>query len=105
MAIVSNPPYIPEGDIAGLDSDVKDHEPMSALVAGADGLDFYRRLLTEASELLEEKGFLAVEVGIHQAQQLKAMAENMTQWENTEIIKDLAGIERVVVLWKASAEG
>ena len=93
MAIVSNPPYIPEGDIAGLDSDVKDHEPMSALV------------LTEASELLEEKGFLAVEVGIHQAQQLKAMAENMTQWENTEIIKDLAGIERVVVLWKASAEG
>ena len=105
MAIVSNPPYIPEGDIAGVDSDVKDHEPMSALVAGADGLDFYRRLLTEASELLEEKGFLAVEVGIHQAQQLKAMAENMTQWENTEIFKDLAGIERVVVLWKASAEG
>lgn len=100
-AIVSNPPYIPKSDILTLAQDVKDYEPMSALDGGEDGLDFYRRLLQEAAELLAEDGFLAVEVGIGQAQVLAEMAKVMTPWGRSEIIKDLAGIERVVVLWKA----
>lgn len=100
-AIVSNPPYIPKSDILTLAQDVKDYEPMSALDGGEDGLDFYRRLLQEAAELLAEDGFLAVEVGIEQAQVLAEMAKGMTQWGRSEIIKDLAGIERVVVFWKA----
>ncbi len=100
-AIVSNPPYIPKADIQGLDADVRAYEPIGALDGGVDGLDFYRRLMQESAELLENEGFLALEVGIHQAQQLKALSEAMPQWKNCEIIRDLAGIERVVVLWKA----
>ena len=100
-AIVSNPPYIPKADIAALASDVKAYEPMGALDGGEDGLDFYRRLLAESGDLLKDGGFLAMEVGIHQAHQLEAMANNMSQWGKCEILRDLAGIERVVILWKA----
>lgn len=102
-AIVSNPPYIPRGDIAGLEPDVRAFEPMGALDGGEDGLDFYRRLLADGAELLQADGFLAMEAGIRQAQQLKALAEAMPQWGRCEIIRDLAGIERVVVLWKSPA--
>ena len=99
-AIVSNPPYIPRVDIAGLAPDVRAFEPIGALDGGEDGLDFYRRLLAEGAEFLQGDGFLAMEAGIHQAQQLKALAESLPQWGRCEIIRDLAGIERVVVLWK-----
>ena len=64
---------------------------------------FYRRLLADGAELLQADGFLAMEAGIRQAQQLKALAEAMPQWGRCEIIRDLAGIERVVVLWKSPA--
>ena len=100
-AIVSNPPYIPKADIAALASDVKAYEPMGALDGGEDGLDFYRRLLAESGDLLKDGGFLAMEVGIHQACQLEALAKDMSQWGKCEILRDLAGIERVVILWKA----
>lgn len=100
-AIVSNPPYIPKADIATLASDVKAYEPMGALDGGEDGLDFYRRLLAESGDLLKDGGFLAMEVGIHQAGQLEALAKDMRQWGKCEILRDLAGIERVVILWKA----
>lgn len=100
-AIVSNPPYIPKADIATLASDVKAYEPMGALDGGEDGLDFYRRLLAESGDLLKDGGFLAMEVGIHQAHQLEALAKDMSQWGKCEILRDLAGIERVVILWKA----
>lgn len=100
-AIVSNPPYIPKADIAALASDVKAYEPMGALDGGEDGLDFYRRLLAESENLLKDGGFLALEVGIHQAHQLEALAKDMSQWGKCEILRDLAGIERVVILWKA----
>ena len=100
-AIVSNPPYIPKADIAALASDVKAYEPMGALDGGEDGLDFYRRLLVESGDLLKDGGFLAMEVGIHQAGQLEALAKDMSQWGKREILRDLAGIERVVILWKA----
>lgn len=100
-AIVSNPPYIPKADIAALASDVKAYEPMGALDGGEDGLDFYRRLLAESGDLLKDGGFLAMEVGIHQAGQLEALAKDMSQWGKCEILRDLAGIDRVVILWKA----
>lgn len=99
IAIVSNPPYIPEGDIAGLEPDVKDFEPVSSLAAGADGLDCYRRLVAEAGELLEDGGFLAMEIGINQAEPLRKLGQEHG-WGRCEIIKDLAGIDRVVILWK-----
>ena len=97
-AILSNPPYIPDGDIAALAPEVRLKEPRTALAGGKDGLDFYRRLMADAPALLKDGGFLAVEVGIHQAAPVAALA--VPAFSRTEILKDYAGIERVVIAWK-----
>ena len=97
-AILSNPPYIPDGDIAALAPEVRLKEPHTALAGGKDGLDFYRRLMADAPALLKDGGFLAVEVGIHQAAPVAALA--VPSFSRTEILKDYAGIERVVIAWK-----
>ncbi len=98
-AIISNPPYIPEGDIDTLAADVKDYEPVSALAAGPDGLDCYRRLVAAAGALLVDGGFLAMEIGINQREELEKLAKE-SDWGQVEVVKDLAGIDRVVILWK-----
>ncbi len=92
--IVSNPPYIPRRDIDSLDRKVKDFEPLSALIGGGeDGLDFYRRIASDIP--LSQKGTLAFEVGIGQAQDV---AEIMSKrFENIQIKKDLSGIDRTVM--------
>ena len=100
-AIVSNPPYIPTADIAGLAPEVRTAEPMGALDGGADGLVFYRRLVADAPALLVSDGFLAMEVGIHEAAPVAALAQASGAFARTEVLKDLAGIERVVVCWRA----
>lgn len=97
-AILSNPPYIPDGDIAALAPEVRLKEPRTALAGGKDGLDFYRRLTADAPAHLKDGGFLAVEVGIHQAAPVAALA--VLAFSRTEILKDYAGIERVVIAWK-----
>ena len=97
-AILSNPPYIPDDDIAALAPEVRLKEPHTALAGGKDGLDFYRRLTADAPALLKDGGFLAVEVGIHQAAPVAALA--VPSFSRTEILKDYAGIERVVIAWK-----
>lgn len=99
-AILSNPPYIPKQDILGLESDVKDFEPMGALDGGIDGLDFYRQLLVKSANYIEDGGFLAIEIGINQSQVILEMAKRNLMWGKVEVIKDLAGIDRCVVLWK-----
>ena len=99
-AILSNPPYIPDADIEGLAPEVRCKEPRTALSGGADGLDFYRRLVADSPALLKDDGFLAVEVGIHQAQDVAKMAAQSGSFARTEVIKDYGGIERVVVAWK-----
>lgn len=96
-AILSNPPYIPEADIAGLTPEVR-QEPNQALVGGIDGLDFYRRIIRDGRNYLASGGFIAMEVGIGQAQAVAAMAEETGFFKVSEIIKDYGGIERVVVL-------
>jgi release factor glutamine methyltransferase len=87
-AVLSNPPYVAAGD--ALPPDVALHEPREALLAGADGLDVLRRLVAAA----EGVAFLALEVGAGQA---GAVAELMAAWPRVEIVRDLAGHERVVV--------
>ncbi len=98
-AIVSNPPYIPSGEIPGLPREVQ-AEPKLALDGGADGLDFYRRLVGESAARLKDGGFLAVECGDTQAEEIAVMAKN-GGFGKTEIVRDLADKERVVVMWKA----
>ncbi|MBQ4213331.1 MAG: peptide chain release factor N(5)-glutamine methyltransferase [Selenomonas sp.] len=102
-AILSNPPYIPDADIAGLAADVQLSEPHTALAGGADGLDFYRRLCADAPAMLLPGGFMAFEVGIKQAQDVAGLAQANPLIDRTEILKDYAGIDRVVVAWTKEA--
>ena len=97
-AILSNPPYIPDADVERLAPEVRSYEPMTALKGGADGMDFYARLVEAAPQYLRTGGFLAVEAGVGQAQKIRALAKE--PWGDVEILHDLAGIERVVVLWR-----
>lgn len=103
-AILSNPPYIPTGDIAALEKDVQGYEPHGALDGGKDGLDFLRLLLANAHEYLADTGFLAMEMGIGQWEAVKAIIEASPQWGQYKFIRDLSGIERAVVVWKARQE-
>lgn len=98
-AVVSNPPYIPQKDIAGLEDDVKKYEPIAALTDGGDGLSFYRRLFSEGGAYVKEGGLMAVEIGIHQSSAVRKIAEE-NGWHNIKVIKDYAGIDRVVIAWK-----
>ncbi len=93
-AILSNPPYVAERDRPALPPDVVRHEPAAALFAGADGLDVLRRLIPAAA--LTAATLLALEVGAGQALDVAALvgAAGFTQ---TEVLRDLAGIERVVL--------
>ena len=99
--IVSNPPYIPKKDIATLEADVKEYEPVSALTDGGDGLSYYRRLLSEGKAYIKENGFIALEIGIYQSEDVKQIAMD-NGWKNIKIIKDYAGIDRVVLAWNVN---
>ena len=98
-AVVSNPPYIPAGEISLLQEEVQ-REPRIALSGGPDGLTFYRRLLPEALSLLEPQGCVAFEVGQGQAAAVCRLAEATGNYYNIETVKDEQGIERVVLAWK-----
>ena len=98
--IVSNPPYIPAGDIAGLDKDVQ-QEPRGALDGGTDGLDFYRRITAEAMGHMAEEGVLAFEIGIGQAAAVQQLCLD-AGFVKTAVRKDYAGIERMVFAVKAA---
>ena len=97
-AILSNPPYIPTADLADLQREVQ-HEPQMALDGAEDGLLFYRTIAEHWCEKLTPNGFVAVEVGIGQAEDVAALfaAQGL---ENTAIYPDLAGIPRVVLARK-----
>ena len=96
--IVSNPPYIPAADIAGLARDVQ-QEPRGALDGGADGLDFYRRICAEAAEHLAADGLLAFEIGINQSEAVCALCLEHG-FKKAVVRKDYAGIDRMVFALK-----
>lgn len=99
--ILSNPPYISEGEMAALPPEVQ-AEPSLALCGGRDGLDFYRRLIDEAPEHLEPGGFLAVEIGSEQGEPVAELARQagFRGPAAIEIIRDLSGHPRVAVMKK-----
>ena len=99
--IVSNPPYIPAKEISSLQREVRDHEPRLALEAGVEGLDAIERLLDHALPVLESNGLLAMEIGFGQADRVRTMA-TVRGWSEVGILRDYAGIERVVMLTPAS---
>ena len=93
--IVSNPPYIPDGDIAGLDVSVRDYEPLTALEGGDDGLDFYRAISDKWRTALRPGGRLYFEVGIGQADDVLRIMRAQG-FGDIEVVPDTAGIPRVV---------
>ncbi|MDB5547338.1 MAG: modification methylase, HemK family [Tardiphaga sp.] len=94
--IVSNPPYIRSADIAALDIEVRDHDPMRALDGGTDGYDAYRVIAREAARLLTPDGLVLVEVGHHQSDDVQAILMGAGLPPPRPPICDLAGIPRVV---------
>ena len=93
--IVSNPPYIRTDEMAGLDADVRNHEPVGALVGGADGLDIVRRIISEAPNYLTDNGYLLLEIDGQQAEPVADLLRQQS-YKNVDIEKDLSGIPRVV---------
>ncbi len=94
--VVSNPPYIQTGDIDGLAPEVSRFEPRLALDGGSDGFVAYRIILAALPRLLKPGGAFALEVGLGQAEGVKAMAEE-AGLSTTDHRRDLSGIPRVVV--------
>ncbi|WP_340009843.1 HemK/PrmC family methyltransferase [Paenibacillus sp. FSL K6-0276] len=95
--LVSNPPYIPGEDIAGLQREVRDHEPRTALDGGADGLDPYRRMMEQMALLPALPRLIGFELGFGQAEQVAAFLEAAGHWTEIITINDLAGIPRHVL--------
>ena len=95
--LVSNPPYIPEADMEGLQREVRDFEPHLALVGGKDGLDPYRRMIGMMNEWGKLPSILAFELGQGQAQDVARLIKEQGSWPNIRIVKDLAGIDRHVL--------
>lgn len=97
--IVSNPPYIPRAEIATLDDDVKNYDPLSALDGGIDGLDHYRQIAKVCVKLLRTGGGIFLEGGIHQENDIAKIFMN-EGFSLQNIIKDLSGINRCIFLKK-----
>ncbi|MBK5252590.1 MAG: peptide chain release factor N(5)-glutamine methyltransferase [Peptostreptococcaceae bacterium] len=100
-AIVSNPPYIPAGEIDSLQREVAVYEPRGALDGGSDGLEFYRAIVEKAPRFLKHGGMIYLEVGAGQAEAVENLLKQVkcggeSCYNNILRIKDLAGIERVV---------
>jgi release factor glutamine methyltransferase len=94
--IVSNPPYIVRQTIAELAAEVRLYEPHSALDGGVDGLDYYRRLLTEGLPFLKRPGLIALEIGYNQAETLTELIEKSGVTE-LKIIADFQEIPRIII--------
>jgi len=94
--IVSNPPYIPEKDISSLEQEVRDYDPRAALDGGSDGLDIYRLLIPESVKYLNPGGWLLVEIGIEQANEVLGLFKRTGCFAEPVIALDYGGIERVI---------
>jgi len=97
--VVSNPPYVSANMIAGLQREVRDHEPLVALSPGTDGLSVIRRLLQETPLFLKQSGHLLMEIGFDQGDAVKSLIDEAV-WHLVDIRPDLQGIPRIVVLQK-----
>ena len=101
---VANPPYVPTGDIAGLEPEVRDHEPRQALDGGADGLHVIRRLVPEAARWINPGGRLVLEVGVGQARAVAGMIHDAGAFEKAiETSSDPGGCKRAVCATKRAS--
>lgn len=93
--MVSNPPYCRASELGDMDPEVREWEPVGALVSGPDGMDVTERLVARAAEFLRDDGFLLVEVGTQAATARDLLARN--EWREIRLLSDLAGRSRVLI--------
>jgi len=102
--IVSNPPYVPAGDLASLQPEILAFEPVGALEGGLDGLDVIRRLVPEAATRLVPGGWLMFEFGFGQSEGVRAIMAGEPRFALVDLRADLAGIPRVAVARRRAAD-
>lgn len=93
--LISNPPYINKQDMSTLMKDVVDFEPHNALYGGIDGLDFYRKIINDSKNFINENGMIFFEIGYDQGEDVKKLLLEKN-FKNVEIKKDYKGFDRVV---------
>ena len=101
--IVCNPPYVSTAEYEMLDKNVKDYEPESALLAGADGLDIYRRIIKKVDDFLKPGAALILEIGYAQGPAVRELLEQTGAFVEIKIEKDLHDNDRVVTAIKISS--
>lgn len=94
--IVSNPPYIPPAEKVKIQEEVKFDPELALYTSDEKGLEFYEKITNGAQKILNKGGYLLFELGINQSEDVKSMMEK-NGFSNIEIIKDIAGIDRVIV--------
>lgn len=94
--IVSNPPYIKTDEIRDLSKEVQ-NEPHLALDGGKDGLDFYKKIIKQASNYLKENGYLCLEIGEDQKEEVISLLEDTKKYCNIASYKDFGGNDRVII--------
>ncbi|OCT13083.1 protein-(glutamine-N5) methyltransferase, release factor-specific [Paenibacillus pectinilyticus] len=95
--LVSNPPYIPDGDLPALMPEVRLFEPHTALFGGVEGLDLYRRMISQLPRLPRIPTVVGFEVGIGQAEAVAALLRAVADWTEIRFVQDLQGIDRHVI--------
>ena len=98
--IISNPPYIPSGEISGLPPGIRDYEPHIAIDGGSDGLEYHRKIAIGAHNYLKPGGCLLLEVGINQSERVSNIISQTGKFSPPKILKDLSNVERVVKAYK-----
>lgn len=101
--IICNPPYVSAAEYEMLDKNVKDYEPESSLLAGADGLDVYRKIIGKVDEFLMPGGTLMLEIGYSQGTAVKNMLEQTGLFTKINIEKDFHENDRIIIAGKSSS--
>ena len=95
--IVSNPPYVSSADFEKLPIDIKQFEPRIALDGGVRGMDFYPKLIKGAAEFLKPRGFLLMEIGYGQVEEVKKLVSSSKAFLEPKTVMDYGGIARVII--------
>jgi release factor glutamine methyltransferase len=98
--VATNPPYVTQSELAGLQPEVRDHEPRLALDGGPDGLAFYRRIAAGVGPVLKPGGWLLAEIGATQNDAVTALFRERPELDVLKTVRDIAGHPRVVVARK-----
>jgi len=102
--VVSNPPYVSKDELENLPKEIKDYEPIVALASEGEGIFFHKNIIENSVDFLKKDGLLAMETAFGQAEKVAELVRQSRDFSSIEVIKDLAGIDRVVKAMKRSTD-